>query len=99
MRQGADKYRIALMCAEKDPITCHRTILVCRHLKPFGLPISHILQNGNLETTDAMENRLLDVAGNGGVDLFASDLTSAIENAYDVQGDRIAYMKSAMLPE
>jgi uncharacterized protein (DUF488 family) len=29
---GADSHRIALMCAEKDPLTCHRAILVCRHL-------------------------------------------------------------------
>jgi uncharacterized protein (DUF488 family) len=25
-------FRIALMCAEKEPIECHRTILVSRHL-------------------------------------------------------------------
>ena len=30
VRQGMKSYRIALMCAEKDPATCHRTILVCR---------------------------------------------------------------------
>jgi uncharacterized protein (DUF488 family) len=99
VRQGAGKHRIALMCAEKDPITCHRTILVCRHLRPFGIPISHILQNGELETTGAMEHRLLTVAGNGGVDLFASDPCAAIEHAYDVQGDRIAYMKSTVPKE
>lgn len=99
VRQGAAKHRIALMCAEKDPITCHRTILVSRHLKPFGIPISHILQNGELETTDVMEKRLLSVAGNGGIDLFASDPSAAIEHAYDVQGDRIAYIKAAMPPE
>ena len=31
--KGTEIYKIALMCAEKDPITCHRTILVCRQLK------------------------------------------------------------------
>jgi uncharacterized protein (DUF488 family) len=99
VRQGAANYRVALMCAEKDPITCHRTILVCRHLKPFGIPISHILQDGELETTSGMEQRLMDVAGNGGVNLFASDPCAAIEHAYDVQGDRIAYTMSAVTNE
>src|SRR4051812_26369658 len=31
VRKGAQKYRLALMCAEKDPLECHRTILVCRN--------------------------------------------------------------------
>jgi uncharacterized protein (DUF488 family) len=31
--EGSKKYRIALMCAEQDPITCHRSILVCKNLK------------------------------------------------------------------
>jgi len=30
LRKGMATYRIALMCAEKDPLTCHRTILICR---------------------------------------------------------------------
>jgi len=96
VQQGAEKHCIALMCAEKDPITCHRTILVCRHLKPSSIPISHILQSGELETTEEMEQRLLRVAGNGGIDLFASNPCAAIAHAYDVQGDRIAYTKSAV---
>jgi uncharacterized protein (DUF488 family) len=99
VREGVANHRIALMCAEKDPITCHRTILVCRHLKPFGIPISHILQNGESETTNAMEQRLMMVAEDGGVNLFASDPYAAIEHAYDVQGDRIAYTKSAVTSE
>lgn len=36
---GSEKYKISLMCAEKDPITCHRSILVCQHLREFALEI------------------------------------------------------------
>jgi uncharacterized protein (DUF488 family) len=57
--QGAKKYNIALMCAEKDPITCHRSILVSRHLQNLGLEIKHILQNGELESHQSLEERLL----------------------------------------
>lgn len=35
IKKGMDIFRIALMCAEKDPITCHRTILISRNLH-FG---------------------------------------------------------------
>ena len=59
--KGAETYRIALMCAEKDPITCHRAILVCQHLREFDLDINHILRNGNLEAHQHLEERLLDL--------------------------------------
>ncbi len=49
------------MCAEKDPITCHRAILVCQHLREFDLDINHILRNGNLEAHQHLEERLLEL--------------------------------------
>ncbi|WP_333423148.1 DUF488 domain-containing protein [Microcoleus sp. herbarium8] len=57
--KGAANYKISLMCAEKDPITCHRTILVCHKLKAFNLQIKHILSDGNLESHQDLEARLL----------------------------------------
>jgi len=57
--QGAANYKISLMCAEKDPITCHRTILLCHKLKKFNLQINHILSDGNLESHQHLEERLL----------------------------------------
>jgi uncharacterized protein (DUF488 family) len=48
--KGAKHHQIALMCAEQDPITCHRAILVCQHLRDGGLEIEHILKNGDLES-------------------------------------------------
>ncbi len=57
--KGIKKYRIALMCAEKDPLTCQRNILVCKRLKSYNLNIKHILSNGEVETHEDLENRLL----------------------------------------
>ncbi|TAG96219.1 MAG: DUF488 domain-containing protein [Oscillatoriales cyanobacterium] len=57
--KGAASYKISLMCAEKDPITCHRTILVCHNLKEFNLQINHILSDGSLESHQDLEARLL----------------------------------------
>ncbi|MEB3279261.1 MAG: DUF488 domain-containing protein [Lyngbya sp.] len=56
---GVKTHRIALMCAEKDPMTCHRSILVCRNLRQSGLTINHILSEGQLESQAELENRLL----------------------------------------
>ncbi|MDJ0581509.1 DUF488 domain-containing protein [Crocosphaera sp.] len=61
INKGLQDYNIALMCAEKDPITCHRAVLVCRHLKVSLLNINHILQNGDLEPHDNLEKRLLEI--------------------------------------
>ncbi len=61
INKGSQSYNIALMCAEKDPITCHRAVLVCQHLKVLPLDINHILQDGSLESHQSLENRLLEI--------------------------------------
>jgi uncharacterized protein (DUF488 family) len=90
VREGAGAYRIALMCAEKDPLTCHRAILVCRHLRDTLSPIQHIREDGRLESHEELESRLLATAGLPEGDLFQSR-EELLEQAYDWQGDRIAY--------
>ncbi|NQE32318.1 DUF488 family protein [Microcoleus asticus] len=57
--KGATNYKISLMCAEKDPITCHRTILVCHKVREFNLEIKHIMSDGTLESHQHLEERLL----------------------------------------
>ena len=91
---GMDNYRIALMCAEKDPLTCHRTILVCRHLVYRGINIKHILENGSLETQDEALLRLLDELGLEARELFRTE-NEIIDEAYLVRGEQIAYEKTA----
>jgi uncharacterized protein (DUF488 family) len=59
LTKGVELHKIALMCAEKDPMTCHRTILICQNLREFDLKISHILSNGELESQQELEYRLL----------------------------------------
>jgi uncharacterized protein (DUF488 family) len=57
---GAQKYRVALMCAEQDPLTCHRSILVCHELKKHEASITHICRGGVLEDHQQAEQRLLE---------------------------------------
>ncbi len=91
--KGLQKYRLALLCAEKDPITCHRTILVCRHLRGKGFPIQHILSDGKLESQVALEERMLTLLGKTEPSLFCSH-DALVEQAYEEQGSKIAYRQS-----
>jgi len=90
---GLSKYRLALLCSERDPLTCHRTILVCKHLRGKGFDIEHILADGKLESQEELEARMLKTLGKGQPSLFASR-EETIEQAYEEQGGKIAYRQS-----
>jgi uncharacterized protein (DUF488 family) len=83
--------RVALMCAEKDPLTCHRTILICRALRDQTPDIRHIRGDGSLETHGAAESRLLALCKLPERDLFHSR-DELVADAYDRQAARIAYV-------
>ena len=76
--RGADAYRIALLCAEKDPLNCHRGLLVARALADRGVVVKHILADGSLEAHESTMERLLDVAGLPHQTLLP-DVTNVIE--------------------
>jgi uncharacterized protein (DUF488 family) len=92
--EGLRSHKIALMCAEKDPLDCHRTILVARTLAQAGFRIMHILSDGAVETHDDALGRLIDRLGLGPEDMFRSR-TISIEEAYERQGERIAFERVA----
>ncbi len=91
--KGLERYRLALLCAEKDPITCHRTILVCQHLRGKGFSIQHILGDGSLESHETLEDRMLKMLGKSQSSLFVSR-EQLVEQAYEEQGGKIAYRQS-----
>jgi hypothetical protein len=39
IRAGMESYRIALICAEKDPLDCYRAILIGKTLAHEGLSV------------------------------------------------------------
>ena len=61
---------IALMCSEKDPLRCHRFLLVARALVKLDIPVAHILATGDLEPHEITIARLPDSAGAKQDDLF-----------------------------
>lgn len=78
-------YRFALMCAEKDPMTCHRAIMIGKALKEQGFTVKHILYPAQIETQEEMEQR-----GLGDQLSFFSD-EQRIEEFYQAQNKKIGY--------
>ncbi len=87
---GSQRMSIALMCAEKDPLDCHRTILVTRELVGLGTEVKHILGDGEIETHQAAMKRLCKRLG------IREDLLRPPEeledDAYTAQEEKIAYI-------
>ena len=83
------EFKPALLCAEEDPLICHRTILICRHLRDRVNSILHIRGDGSIETNEIFEQRLVKATGSGEADLFDTE-TSIIGRAYELQGQRMS---------
>ncbi len=54
-------YSFALMCAEKDPINCHRCIMVGKGFKDIGFEVKNIINKTSYQTQNEIEERLLDI--------------------------------------
>lgn len=93
--EGAQTYRVALMCAEKDPLDCHRTILVARHLVERGIEVRHVLAGGGVETHDETMSRLLQALSLPDQDMFRSR-DQIIADAYAMRGQAIAYDRDSL---
>ncbi len=86
---GAQDYRIAAMCAEADPLDCHRCLLVGRAVAQAGLAVGHILASGEIVTQAQIEDRLLDLAGLTGLPLGTSG--ERLAEAYRARARKVAY--------
>jgi uncharacterized protein (DUF488 family) len=96
-RQGIERVgreaairRVALVCAEREPLDCHRTILVSPWLRKEGLPVRHIHGDGRIEDHDEAARRLVAQLGIPGPDIFRSE-AAVIEEAYARRGEQMAY--------
>ena len=65
---------------------------MCRHLREGGMRIRHILEDGSIEENDALIKRLMELLKLPERDLFTRP-EEMVERAYDIQGDRIAYVQ------
>jgi len=90
IRRGMMTCTMALMCAERDPITCHRSILICRHLRSDKIRIKHIWDENRVEDNEDSERRLMKHFKLNNADLFRSE-EERLNEAYNRQSERITY--------
>jgi uncharacterized protein (DUF488 family) len=78
------------MCAEKEPLACHRFILVARHLARRGFQLRHIIDPGVVEDHEASVTRLLVELRMDSMHLFGTQ-DDLVGLAYERQAARIAF--------
>jgi uncharacterized protein (DUF488 family) len=88
----AERSRICLMCAEREPLDCHRCLLVTRSLAEHGVVVGHILHDGTIEPHAETEQRLVVLAGEG-CDLFAHEQRERLAAAYRRRAHAVAYRR------
>lgn len=95
LTRGQDKgFSIALMCAEKDPSCCHRSLLIAYALeRQNSNSVQHITHNGEIETQADLEQRLTSLHGVA-EDLFMGP-EQMLEEAYKRHCILKAYRKPA----
>ena len=82
------RHRVCLLCAEREPLDCHRCLLVGRALCECGPTLGHIRPDGAIEPHAATEERLLALAG-GEADLF-HDRADRLVHAYRRRAQAVA---------
>ena len=88
---------IALMCAEEDPLQCHRFLMICPALLDRGLTPLHIRRGGELESQRDAEDRLLklhDLAAFDSGSLFVNERDVALQDALRRQAQEFAFRAS-----
>lgn len=98
LERGAAEHTIALMCAEKEPLDCHRGVLISRVLTEEGWQVGHVLADGSIEPHATTEDRLVEIVG---VDPLLDGLAGRdklVERAYSERGLQIAYQRPSDEP-
>ena len=93
----AKAQNIVLMCAEEDPLHCHRFLLICPALVHRGVQPLHLRSEGATETQRDAEDRLLQLHGFADVtsnSLFAQGRAGALEDALRLQSEQYGFRTS-----
>jgi len=85
---ATSRQRVCLLCAEREPLDCHRCLLVGRALCERGLTLGHIRPDGSIEPHAATEERLIALAG-GEADLFRGS-ADRLAHAYRRRAQAVA---------
>lgn len=92
VREGLNKFPVCLMCAEKDPANCHRTILVTNSFRNFypETSIQHIHSLNKIEPQEKLDRRIMAM-----YDLeqehFFKNFDERLLQAYSLRAKEIAF--------
>lgn len=90
LKEGSTRYRIALMCSEKEPLDCHRTLLVSQAVASSDIVVGHIHADGTVEDHEDALVRLLTLHNLSMPDLFSDD-KDRLQEALTLQEKKIAF--------
>ncbi len=88
---------VVLMCAEEDPLHCHRFMLICPALVQRGMVPWHLRRGASVETQRDAEDRLLQLHGFADVtsnSLFSQGRAGALEDALRLQSEQYGFRSS-----
>ncbi len=96
LKQGVAKgYTIALMCAESEPLDCHRFGMVSTALVRDDIDVLHIMKDGSVKTHHELEKELIKKYEKKlpQPDIFTTNITpeEQLKVAYKLQNKDIAY--------
>jgi uncharacterized protein (DUF488 family) len=91
--EGMERFQVAILCAEKEPLSCHRSILIARYLHEKNIAIRHILEDGSLEDHETLQVRLMALHGIEETHLFHTK-DELVALAYEKQAGEIEYSAS-----
>ena len=91
LMEAAEGRQMALMCAEADPLDCHRCLLVARALTEAGIDVGHILASGQIVTHAQVEETLLRLAGLSEAGLLMRSRDERLAEAYRSRNRKVAY--------
>ena len=87
----------AIMCAEDDPLHCHRFMLICPAVVHRGVMPVHLRRGAAVESQRDAEDRLLQLHGFADVtsnSLFAQGRAAALADALRLQSEQYGFRSS-----
>lgn len=82
---------ISLMCSEKDPLNCHRFVLISRNLIKRGVNVLHICPEVVVKTNKEIEQQMLDGVINEYQARITNSTPNDIDDVYEQQNKKIGF--------
>ena len=93
LAQTAMDRRLALLCTERDPLKCHRTLLAAPALEQAGVPVVHITGDGKVVSHKELMGRLTASWGLPGLEEPEMTEGQVVERAVESQARRVSYRR------